>query len=188
MVHLILAVRWNLPVALCKAAFEDLQMLVFNFFWTEHTEDDFMPPVIVEPTGLDAILGRSYVPHQRPPHVFDGPPHLHLLPDAIRISKLTHVSKEVHHRFALALHQLASRHRKFFVDERTFGPETPVHIRTYLQDKPRLYDAVNDFLSERGMTEDWEMCAPASVVLSDPADGGMLTLDQHEKMVRRGRL
>ena len=197
MVHYVIHdVRWDSPMLISRAAFEDMQMLVYNFFWTHCDEGGFMPPVIVEPSGLEAVVGHSYVPHQRPPHVFDGPPHLHITADAIRISKLTHVHKDTLDKFMAALHALVAEHSTFFgagsatsaSNEHTFGDATPEHIRTFLRDKPRLSRCVNDFLSARGMSDDTEFVNDASVVLSDPAQGGMATLEQFDAMLAQGRL
>lgn len=51
--HLLLP--FNTSAETARKALEDLQMLLYNFFWSDRLEDDSMPPMIVNPPGLEKV-------------------------------------------------------------------------------------------------------------------------------------
>lgn len=200
--HLLLTADYTAPCA--SRVVEDVQLLVYNHFWanTRHdVGDNFEPPMIVDPPGLERVIGHAYVAHQRPGNIFtgEGLPYVHLMHDNLRISSLTHIETSKLGAFQRAIGTIVQVHSDFFtardsdpIDSEPFGDATPDAVRDVVRGKPELRKAINECIAD-GIPSDMSMHCAVQAVINDPCVpsgviAGVCTGAEYGAIVEQGYL
>ena len=194
--HLMYSFDANAPSA--TKAFVEIEMVVYNFWWALDSEhEDQMPPKVIDPHGLDSVVGHKYAPKQRPPGLFVNRPYIHI-PNAkeLWVRYLTHESKETVAKFEICMMRIQNKYPAVFSppDATTFGPATPERVREVLRREPELHELLNKSLADEfGVPRDasGEMDSAGHLrvqrIINAPEQGGMLTMEEFVALKAQGR-